>query len=175
MRCPSCGFENLAGADWCEGCKQPLAGEEPAGADAGLERDLRTDPVSLLRPARPITVSPNDAVGDVVRLLAERGIGCALVTWCDALVGIFTERDVLMKIGDRYAAMKDMPVRHFMTPVPESLASEDSIAFALNRMAVGGFRHVPIEKDERPVGIISVRDVLDYLARHFPELLAGRG
>ena len=46
-----------------------------------------------------------------------------------------------------------------------------ALAFALNRMAVGDFRHIPIEQDERPVGIISVRDVLGYLAGKFPEIL----
>ena len=55
-----------------------------------------------------------------------------------------------------------------MTERMDCLMSEDSLACALNRMAVGGFRHIPILKNGVPVSIISIRDVLKYLAKLFP-------
>jgi CBS domain-containing protein len=165
---------NLPGADACEACNQPLTDVQPACAPpkTPIEEGIEADAVSVLRPAAPVAVAPTTPVGEIVSLLAEKNIGCVLVVWVDALVGIFTERDVLMKIGDRLDEVAHEPVRHFMTPAPETLSEVDTIAFALNRMAVGGFRHIPIERDEHPVGVVSVRDVLGYLSEHFPEILS---
>lgn len=174
MRCPLCGCENLDGADSCERCKTSLVGTvQGNGRRPSLEGKIARDALSVLKPAAPVTVSPDDAVGEVIALLARRNIGCALVVSEGALVGIFTERDALMKVGASLEKVGQEPVSHFMTPSPESLLLSDSIAFALNRMAVGDYRHVPIEKDHRPVGISSVRDVLEYLTRQFPEVLTG--
>jgi len=105
-------------------------------------------------------------------MLAEHNVGCVLVVFCDVPVGIFSERDLLMRIGDRLDELGDHPIRHFMTPAPETLSPDASIAFALNRMALCDFRHIPIEQNERPVGVISVRDVLRYVGQQFPEILA---
>lgn len=173
MVCPSCGHANLAGADMCEACHVSLVHvitEHELGA--GLEASIEHDPVYLLRPAEPVAVSPHTTVAEVVRLLAHKNIGCVLVTFCDSLLGIFSERDALLRIGDRLAEVADQPIRHFMTPAPETLGPRDSIAFALNRMGLGHFRHVPVEENEKAVGVISVRDVLGYITNHFPEILA---
>jgi len=173
MICPSCGYLNLPGADLCESCENPLADVElTCKPGTVLEESIQSGRVSLLDPVAPVTVQPTARVRDVVRLLAEHNIGCVLVVFCDALVGIFSERDALMRISDRLDELADHPIRHFMTPAPETLAANDSIAFALNRMALCDFRHIPIEVSERPVGIISVRDVLRYATRQFPEILA---
>jgi CBS domain-containing protein len=118
-----------------------------------------------------VTVSPTTTVREVIQLLATNNIGAVLVVWVDALVGIFSERDALLKIGDRIEEVAHEPIRHFMTPAPETLGCDDTIAYALNRMAVGDFRHIPIEQGEKPVGIISVRDMLRYLTRKFPKIL----
>jgi CBS domain-containing protein len=172
MRCPQCEWENLDGADFCEGCSTSLMDVPPARAGRkSLEERIARAPLSILQPALPVTVNPDDAVGEVIAMLARRNIGCALVVRDDVLVGILTERDALMKIGPTLAEVGNQPVRRFMTPAPETLAFSDTIAFALNRMAVGGYRHVPIERDRKPMGIISARDVLAYLTRQFPELL----
>ncbi len=174
MDCPFCGSANIDGEDFCQTCSQPLTHIVPAvQRKTGLEASIEGDTLEVLEPVKPVTVSPTDTVEHAITLLATRNIGCVLVVWVDALVGIFSERDALTKIGPRYN--KDVakaPVRHYMTPAPETLTGQDTIAFALNRMAIGDFRHVPIERDEKPVGIISVRDVLGYLTRHFPEILA---
>ena len=51
----------------------------------------------------------------------------------------------------------------FMTSPVETLDLDDRIAFALHRMDVGGYRHLPILQDDRVMGILSVRDILDYV------------
>ncbi|GMU23550.1 MAG: hypothetical protein AMXMBFR13_36280 [Phycisphaerae bacterium] len=172
MRCPLCGWDNIDGADTCEDCSASLTCCPPNGNQKTvLEESIECDPLAALQPVRPVTVAPTDTVGEVIALLSRRNIGCALVVWCDTLVGIFTERDALMKIGSSLEEVGQQPIRHYMTPAPEALSQQDTIAFALNRMAVGDFRHIPIEHDEKPVGIVSVRDVLSYITRQFPELL----
>lgn len=163
----------MPGADQCEACLNSLTTVEPdRRGKTGLERSIESDTVSLLSPAKPVTVPPTAPVREVVGLLTDKNIGCVLVVFCDALIGIFSERDVLIRIGDRFEEVANDPIRHFMTPAPETLSPQDSIAFVLNRMAVGGFRHVPIEVDERPIGIVSARDVLAYATQQFPEILA---
>jgi len=171
--CPFCGHVNIAGAEVCASCENSLAGAEQAGqAATPLEQGIQSDPVRVLKPATPVTVDPTTRLSEVVQLLAGHNIGCVLVTFCDALVGIFSERDLLMRVGDRMEELANHPIRHFMTPAPETLTADDTIAFALNRMALCDFRHIPIEDQEKPVGIISVRDVLRYAALQFPEVLA---
>jgi len=173
MICPSCGYANLAGAELCESCQNPLTDADAARQTANVfEESIATDPISILGPVRPIVAGPTTRVREVVRMLAEHNVGCVLVVFCDVPVGIFSERDLLMRIGDRLDELGDPPIRHFMPPAPETLSPDASIAFALNRMALCDFRHIPIEQNERPVGVISVRDVLRYVGQQFPEILA---
>jgi CBS domain-containing protein len=55
-------------------------------------------------------------------------------------------------------------VRDFMTPDPVVLRHDDPIAIAIHKMAVGGFRHIPIVEDGRPTGVVTARDVFHHLA-----------
>jgi CBS domain-containing protein len=101
-------------------------------------------------------------------MVAER-VGCAAVTDLEGrLLGIFTERDALMRLNVDAARMADKPVSSVMTANPATLRAEDKIAFALHRMNVGGYRHIPIlDDDDRLVGVISIRGILAYLTeRH---------
>lgn len=59
-----------------------------------------------------------------------------------------------------------------MTAAPETLAPDDEIAYALNLMAIGGFRHVPIVRDDNTVlGIVSIRDVQRHVTEHFEKVI----
>ena len=92
----------------------------------------------------------------------EAEADCVLVTVDDRLVGIFTDRDAVVKAaGKRLDAFH---VRDFMTPDPVVLRHDDPIAIAINKMAVGGFRHIPIVEDGRPTGVVTARDVFHHLA-----------
>ena len=66
-------------------------------------------------------------------------------------------------------SLKQLPVDQFMTPRPDTVTASDNIAFALHKMDVGGYRHLPVVNEGgRPVGILSVKRILHYLAEHFP-------
>jgi CBS domain-containing protein len=166
MKCTSCGCENIAGADVCDDCGADLTYLTPS-AHSTLERSVMVKPLRSLKMEPPPTVGLNTTIREVVLLLVEKGHGAALVVHENALLGIFSERDLLMKIGERYAELCDRPVREFMTPHPETLGPDDPIAFALNRMDVGHFRHIPIVENGEPKGLISVRNILRPLAERY--------
>jgi CBS domain-containing protein len=174
MRCPNCGYENIPGADECADCKNDLTYfDQPAtAAGSEVERALMEQPVRELRPARPITVSPGTPLRDVIQCLIDKKIGCVVVTEAHELVGIFTERDVLLKVAGREHEVAGEPVSEWMTPNPETIDFDDSVAYAVHKMDVGGYRHLPVMDAGRVRGVISVRDVVRFMA---PALAPGAG
>ena len=131
------------------------------------DRFLR-EPIAVLEPPRPVCAARGTSIGDVVRLMQEHHIGCVLIVEAGKLAGILTERDLLQEVIGSKLDLEATPVDRFMTENPEALRPADSIVFALNKMSLGGFRHVPLVDDEgRPVGVISVKDIVDYIADFF--------
>jgi len=164
IQCPYCGIENTEGADDCAECGQPLGDTYLSPPQSEVERSLLRDRIGVLAPKRPITVASTSPVGDVLRLMMEHGIGCVVVTDGQRTVGIFSERDALRKLNTEAPDLAARPVGEFMTPNPQTLVADAKIAFAVQRMDLGGYRHLPIvgERGEL-VGIISARDILRHL------------
>ena len=164
IRCRDCGHENIDGEEFCQRCEQPLAEPRESLPASSVERSILGDTIRRLVPREPLLVAPETPVGEVLRRMVARRGGCAVVVAGHKVVGIFTERDALVKLNVRAAELADKPVGDFMTRSVETLDLDDGIAFALHKMDVGGYRHVPILQEGRVAGIISVRHVLDYLA-----------
>lgn len=162
--CPDCGYDNIEGAESCEQCEAPLSDmylHEPATA---VERGLLEDHIDVLEPKDPISVAPDAPVSDVLALMVEKGIGCVLVVDGGEMVGIFSERDALRKLNAQFAELGSHPVSEFMTNKVEGLARSAKVAFAVHRMDLGSYRHIPIvDEDGHPTGLISARDILNYL------------
>src|SRR5688572_13222896 len=97
-----------------------------------------------IAPADFVSVRPDDRVTVAVAAMRDKGTHCALVVKDDELVGIFTERDFLHKIAAERRDPAAVCLREVMTPAPETLRAHDCISYAINRMAVGRFRNVPI-------------------------------
>jgi CBS domain-containing protein len=168
MLCPSCGHDNLEGMDRCENCMRPLRDQDVPRADAtaGLVRSVMEDNLSHLEPEETLTVSPDASALAVARWMREGRTGCALVLDSGGkLVGIFTEHDVMSKLISRAGEAQDVPVSELMSHDPETLRETDSVAAALNKMAVGRYRHVPIVKDDGRYSITSIKSVLKYIAQ----------
>lgn len=162
--CPFCGAENIPGEEWCEECGQSLSGYHLPEPTTELERGLIRDRIAVLQPKAPIVVEPEMPVLHVLRMMLDHKIGCVLVVKAARLLGIFSERDALLRLGDNPKEWKDRPVADFMTPNPQTLDLSAKVAFAVQRMDQGGYRHVPIvDEQQRAVGVISVRDILRYL------------
>jgi CBS domain-containing protein len=130
---------------------------------SGLQERLMEDSISVLRPAQAISLSSRASVLEAVVTMQERHVGCIVVMEGGQLVGVFSERDFLLKATGLNRSLDEIQLAEVMTPRPITLSPEHSIRFALHEMAVGGFRHIPLVRNRQPVGIISARDVIGYL------------
>jgi CBS domain-containing protein len=118
-----------------------------------------------------VCVPESASVLDAVRLMQERRIGAvAVVDRTGRLAGIFTERDVLTKVAGKPGDPARTPVSQQMTRSPVALRETAEIGFALNKMCLGGYRHIPlVDVGGKPIGILSMRDVAHFLVEFFPE------
>lgn len=143
--------------------------EEDARHTRVLDSSTFKKPIKSLRVLKPVTINSDRSVREAVELMQKMRFGCVAVTEEEKLVGIFTERDVLTKIAGK-ANLESLKVKDVMTPEPESFQPDDSIAFVLNAMHVGGYRHVPvIDEGGRPLAIVSVKDIVGFIIDHFAE------
>ena len=135
--------------------------------DHRVRSSLCQTPISVLDISSRLAITyPNDSINLAVRRMREKGIGSVVVIDPESheLTGILTERDLLNKIVGKGIDHKKARVKDYMTPNPEYLNKHDKIAYALHKMSVLGFRHVPITNvDHQVEGIVSVRTVVDYL------------
>ena len=129
-------------------------------------------PISILNLKQPCTVARGTPVSEVIDLMQKGRFGCVLIVdEQEQLAGIITERDLLVHIDEVRAQPDKVRVDDIMTPSPESLRPNDSMAFALNLMHLGHFRHIPLlvgESDEDegvyPASVISSKDIANYVA-----------
>ena len=164
MICPNCGYDNLPGSEECGRCQQDLTQLDRPTANNRVERSLMEDPVSLLNPRVPVTLPPTATLREALATLLGRDIGALLVVdEKQKLIGVFSERDLLKKVAGVEGVSFDEPIQKFMTPNPETVSSTDTLAFALHKMDVGGYRHLPVLTHGRPAGVISVRDMLRHI------------
>jgi CBS domain-containing protein len=141
----------------------PYEREEESLGQAILEatiRDLKPKPAATLREMGTIRAA--------VQLMLDGKLGAVLVEREGRVVGIFTERDLMRRVVAAGIAL-DRSIEEVMTPDPETLKLDDGVAFALNRMVVGGFRNVPIvDENGALVAILSQREVVDYIVSLLP-------
>jgi CBS domain-containing protein len=167
MICPSCGFDNIEGMDRCDNCMKPLRDLDVPRADGtrGLVRSVMEDDLSHLDREEALTARPEEAVIEVALRMRERGVSCALVIKGGKLAGIFTEHDVLRKLAGADDEVMATPVSELMTANPEALRETDSVAAALNKMAMGRYRNVPVIRNDGSYGVTSIKHVLKYIAQ----------
>lgn len=134
-----------------------------------LAKSLRADRISGLRLRTAVSVSPATPISEAVRSMTDRRTGCTLITdEAGQLVGIFTERDFLNRV---VAAGRDaaLPVQQVMSPAPSTVDQNATVRQVIEAMTSGGFRHLPVVgEDGRPVGVVSIKDVVHYLVEYFP-------
>jgi CBS domain-containing protein len=132
---------------------------------------LLNDQIAVLSPAEPVCLRESATVQEAIeRMLASRQ-ACVMVVDADGgLTGIFTERDVLMRVAGQGRDPRQTSLGEVMTRQPEALASTDRVAYAVHSMSVAGYRTVPlVDAARRPVGVVTVSDVIRWLAGLFPE------
>ncbi len=142
-----------------------------SGVAAGgiAKRDLRNERIRIVMRGQPLVVPSGTTLAAGISRIQEARADCLLVREGDGLVGILTERDVLMKVLGR-PVDPAASVDAYMTAHPDTLSADSTVGDALALMDRGGYRHVPIVDGKgRVAGLLRQQDVLEYLAEAFPE------
>jgi len=104
--------------------------------------------------------------------MREAGGAALLVLHEGRTIGIFTERDVLNKLFPG-CVDETLPIERFMTPDPAGLTLDATLGEAVRLMTEHGYRNVPLKDgDGKSAGLVSARDVVQYVAEHFPTEVA---
>ncbi|MBI4583362.1 MAG: CBS domain-containing protein [Planctomycetes bacterium] len=139
---------------------------------SSAEKALFNEKLRFLKRAEPLVVDGKTPLEAVLAKMRQARAGGVLVANGPSnrpLAGIFTERDYLDKIAGN-PIDQGRPIEQFMTPQPKILSPDHTIGDAIRFMTEGGYRHVPVlEKDGRIFGLVSVRDLIEFIAEHFPE------
>jgi CBS domain-containing protein len=106
-----------------------------------------------------LTISAQLTLGEAAREMRNRNVGAAVVMDGQALVGIFTERDLLHAVAGGVAAGEER-VQSYMTPNPFTLPPGHSPSEAAQIMTERRFRHIPVVDGDQLVGIVSIRDLV---------------
>lgn len=150
-------------------------GEPEVGRHADVGRALaETRIADLKREQQAVTVGPDVTVARAVQLMIRKNVSAVLVVdkkKPKRLLGIFTERDFMERALSTRGFGK-LPVKSVMTKAPEALQAKDSVAYAINKILVSRFRHVPVvDESGVPTGMVSARDVIDFVCELCPEEL----
>jgi len=169
MICPDCHTDNVDGVDTCVNCGQDLSNLDLPSPDSEFEEHLMSDQLAAVGGKETPSVAPGDPVYRAIHLMQRRGVECVLVKEGGRVVGILTERDILMKaVGDN-VDLNAVRVSGLMTPDPVMLRDEDTVAVALHKMSVGGFRHIPlVTRDHDPL-VVSIQDVFRHISAYIPQ------
>jgi CBS domain-containing protein len=112
------------------------------------------------------SVPPHATVFEAVQKMVEARIGAVLVVADDKLVGIFSERDVLVRVVSFHRDPLTTPVAHVMTIDPVTIDAGMSVEDVLDQHSGKEFRHLPVMEDGRLIGMVSVRDLLRWVAQN---------
>ena len=110
-----------------------------------------------------VTARPDQTAAEAIRTMLDAGVGSVLVVDGPELVGIFTERDVL-RLAGLGASFGTVSLREVMTPAPLSVEPDVSILDAAQLMGARNLRHLPVVEGGNLVGVVSIKDVLAFLA-----------
>jgi CBS domain-containing protein len=106
------------------------------------------------------SISPDVTVYEAIELMAELGIGALLVTENENIVGIFSERDYTRKIVLKNRSSRETAVREIMTENVICMTTDQNIEDCMATMSKHHIRHLPVVEGDKPVGMLSVMDVM---------------
>jgi CBS domain-containing protein len=165
--CPECKTDNIQGADTCANCGQDLynlgrgvSGKATRGPEFISER------LSEIPAQSPVRVATGDPVALAVRLMQNSDTDCVLVMDGSHLAGIITPWDILHKVAGPAEDLNAVTCGQIMTADPVFLRDDDDIAVAINKMSIGGFRHIPLLQGGTPTAVVSIRDVFRRISPH---------
>lgn len=125
-----------------------------------MPKEVQTRIRDIISTQTIVSAPPQTTVLHAARLMKAQGTGTLLVIDKGRLAGIFTERDALHRILAEGRDPKVTLLAQVMTVDPVTIEPDRTLSEALEIMARGGFRHVPVVEDGKPIGIVSIRDGL---------------
>ena len=129
---------------------------------------VREDKVSLMETDDYVCIQPSTPLSAALDEMKKDEGGCAIVCEGDRIVGIFTERDLLTKVIGQDVDLSG-PVSQWMSPIVGTLSPDATIGEAVQMMNDKSYRNIPLVKDGKLVGSVSVFDVISYLAESYPK------
>jgi CBS domain-containing protein len=109
-----------------------------------------------------VQIAADATVLSAIGILAERRIGCLPVVTNGEVVGIFSERDVIYRLGKEGAASLDSAVGEVMTSPAHTISSDMPVIHALSLMTKRRIRHLPVVDGTKMVGFVSIGDLVKY-------------
>ena len=108
------------------------------------------------------TASPNETLGALAALLHARKVGALVVLEAERVVGIVSERDLVRAVAEKGAEALKRPVSEFMTADVLYAQPGETVDSLLSRMTDRRIRHLPVCKNDRLVGIVSIGDLVKW-------------
>lgn len=143
--------------DWLSGAKER--------AGSGLF-DL---PITALEHRKPISVEPGASIRTAIETMERLHTGCVLVEEDGRMVGIFTERDAVRRVGRGEMDLSTTPVSEVMTTEPKTMGAGVTLANVLRTMCEHHHRHMPIlDAEDRAICVVSMRRIVQYLVDAYP-------
>lgn len=136
---------------------------------ANASRNIRNDSINLLETDDYVCIMPDTPLFRAIEVMKKDEGGCAIV--CDnagSVVGIFTERDLLTKVVGEEVELSD-PVSRWMSPIVATLGPGATIGDAVAIMNEKSYRNIPLVKESKLMGSVSVFDIISYLAESYPK------
>lgn len=107
-----------------------------------------------------LTATATLPVREAVRQMTRARVGAIMIVEHDQLTGIFTERDLLTRVVAEGLDPDLTQLHEVMTVAPQTITGDKPLGHAMHLMYDGGFRHVPVVDNGRPIGMVSARDAL---------------
>ena len=145
-----------------------MMSDEECPGPSELDSALVSETLADVATPPPLVLSSSTSLADTIAQMRKDRRACVLLVDGSQLTGIFTERDVLMKVAGSDFDLARTPVAAVMTRDPMTLPADSSVAYALNKMVLEGFRHIPVtDRDGRAITVISMRNLIEYLSEFF--------
>jgi CBS domain-containing protein len=166
MICPECKTDNIEGVDQCRNCGHDLFGiDHPASKETGGVPEFIYDRLAEIPAQSPVRVTTTDPVA-LAGAHAERRHRLRAGAMSANLAGIITPWDILHKVAGPNEDLNAVTCGQVMTADPVFLRDDDDIAVAINKMSIGGFRHIPLLQGGTPTAVVSIRDLFKHIAPH---------
>jgi CBS domain-containing protein len=165
MICPDCKADNIPGVDVCASCGHDLQTLDLPHAENEFSEHLISDLLGDVEAKTALVIEPRMPVALAIALMQRHANNYVLVKEGERLLGILTERDVLLKAAGEKADLNAITARQLMSPDPVCLRASDSLAAALHKMSSGGFRHIPLQERDGTVSrVVSISDVFRHVS-----------